>query len=437
MAEREINLFVLSEDKKTIGFIKEILAGAIELHFFASAAEAIDKAKSVHPTVMVVDYDLKGLNGLEAFQLLKSNITGLKVIMLSSTNSIPLAVAAAKQGIEEVLRKPLQRASFLAALNKLVEASFAVSTFELPKGDGFEWLCGSSEALNEFIYEAEHALASFKDIILVASPGCDHFGFSQVLHLNGRLPKRKHLSLDLQSFEKEANESHFWTMLQKLLTIKEDSLEVEEDLGGTILLLNFEALEYHFKHSILDFIKNKAKRIGAKKLDKNIRVVVAVSGQSGLASFEGEGFLDSFNILRIPQLRDRKNDLPVILEKYVNKYNRLFSNKIKYIAADALALLFYKEFVGNYQELEDLVAAAVSRSQAGYIGIKELPLNVGDLEKVTLAKLEAQRDFALNLAQKEFDEVLAKAVLSKTDQNIDEAARFLSISKLALQDKLS
>ncbi|MBU0687664.1 MAG: response regulator [Candidatus Margulisbacteria bacterium] len=437
MSDKEIILYVLTDDEGVKSFLSENLKNEAKIDFLQSVPEAIEKAKAAPPAVFIIDYHLKAMNGLEVYKLLKTSLSDLKVIMLSVLNSIPLAVSAAKQGVDEFLRKPLHRESFLKALHELIEESYKVSSFDLPKEEGMEWLFGRGTTLKNTIVEAEKALKGFKDIIIVSEAGIDSLGFAKALHANGRLPGRKFVVLDLASFEKESSESHFWTMLQKLLTLKEGSLETEEELCGTILLVNFEALEFHFRHSILEFLKNKSQRIGAEKLDKKIRIMVTVSDKEGLSAFTKDGLLDSFYILSLPSLRDRKNDLPKILVAYIEKYNRDYAKQVKYISTECLDLLFYSAFRGNYKELEDLVAIAILRSQTEYLGVKDLPLTLKDLEDITLAKLSAKRFFEMNLAEREFDDVFLKTIFEKASGDADEAARFLSISKLALQEQIS
>jgi DNA-binding NtrC family response regulator len=426
----------LTEDEGVRQFFAEISSAALQVFPVTSATEAVNKAKNNPRAIFVIDYDLKAKNGLEVFKMLKAHVPEVKVIMLSAANSVPLAVSATKKGVDEFLRKPLQKDEFLKVLRDL-SAATATSAFCVPEAAGFEWLLGKSQVLEKCLTEAEQFLKGFSDIVLVAEPGIDSAGFAAVLHQNGRLSKRKLVSLDLLAFQKEVDEAHFWTMLQKLLTAKENSFELEEDLCGTLLLFNFDLLEFHFKHSILDFLKNKTQRLGAEKLDRQIRVVVAVAGAGALVPFEEEGLLESFTVLTLPPLRERKDDLPVIFAAYLEKYNRFYAKSIKYVAADCLNLLFYFDFGGNYSELESLVAAAVLRSQGEAVGIREFPLTTENLEKVVLNRLAAKHEFSLNVAHREFEEVLFKTVFEKTAANLDATARFLSVSRLFLEEKLT
>ncbi|MFA4858145.1 MAG: response regulator [Candidatus Margulisiibacteriota bacterium] len=436
MKDKAALLFVITEDESVKNLITETAAGMATPVFVASAAEAIEKAKAALPFAFVIDYDLKSTTGLEVFRLLKTALADLKVIMLSANNNISLAVSAAKMGVDEFLKKPLQSEVFFKALKSLLDEAQKISRFEFPKESGFEWLLGNSPAAEKLIAEAEATLQDFKDIIIISGEGIDGPAFAQVLHHNGRVAKRKIITLDLLSFEPVAQETHFWTLLQKLLTVKEGALESEENLCGMVLLNNFDMLAYHFRHSILDFLKNKARRIGADKLDKRVRLVLVASGQEGIAAFEAEGLLEAFNVIRIPPLHERKNDLPLILSAYIQKYNSLYSKSVKFISTAGLDLLFSFDFPGNYRQLEAMVSSAVLRSRSEFLGIEEMPLTLSNLEKITLARLAARRDFGMNSAQREFDRNLLDVVFEKSGKNLDRAAQFLSLPRTAFLEKL-
>jgi DNA-binding NtrC family response regulator len=436
MKDKEALLYVITEDESARNLIRETTTGMARPVFLA-AAEAIEKAKTTTPFAFVIDYDLKNTTGLEVFRLLKTALAELKVIMLSATNNISLAVSAAKMGVDEFLKKPLQAEVFFRALKTLLEEAQKVSRFELPRESGFEWLLGNSPMLERLIAEAEATLKDFKDIIIISGEGIDGDSFAQVLRRNGRFNKRKMITLDLLSFEKESHEVHFWTLIQKLLTVKEGALEGEENLCGMVLLNNFDMLAFHFRHSILDFLKNKAHRIGADKLDRRVKVVLVASGQEGVAAFEAEGLLGAFNIVRLPLLQERKNDLPLILSAYIQKYNRLYSKAVKFISTEGLDLLFYFDFPGNYRQLEAMVSAAILKSRSEFLGIEELPLTLNDLEKITLARLAARRDFKINSAQKEFDRNLLGVILEKSGREVGRAAQFLSLPKTVFQEKMA
>ena len=432
---RPIHVLFLTDDPAVKEFFAELAPETCLAKLLGSAAEAQEAIRAIPHPIVVLDYDLKGKNGIEVYKLLRTGNPDLKVIMLSAANDVPLAVAAAKQGINEVLRKPLRQEDFLKVLEDLVE-SFGGQAFCLPDEPGFEWLLGSSPALDHCLAEAEKGLKNGRDIILVSEPGIDCHSFARILHQNGRLPRRKLVNLDLQAFQKEVDESHFWTMLQKILMLKENAFDLEEDLCGTLLLTNFGRLEYHFQHSLLDFLKNKSRRIGAEKLDRKIRIVIAVTGRVGLEAFEKEELLSAFNLLVLPPLRNRKNDLPVIFNAYLDKYNRWFSRQVNLVSTDALNFLFYLDFSGNYCQLESLAAAAVLRGTSGRLGINELPICASQLQNAALNRLLAKRNFNLTHAQRDYEVGLFNTVLAKTNFNLDATARFLSVSKLFLQGRM-
>jgi len=161
-------------------------------------------------------------------------------------------------------------------------------------------------------------------------------------------------------------------------------------------------------------------------------VVIAAYDSGFLAAADTSGF----KAVEVPPLRQRKEDLPIMIVDLLADLTVKHDRTISGIAAPALAALFLYDYPGNYQELNGLLESAVLRADGGTIGLKELPLDLDDL--ITSAEKRALAGGAGSLAaaKRTFEKELYAALAAKTGGESGAIARFLDIPKSTLVERL-
>ena len=412
-------ILLIEDDPKTEGAVREALEKEYDLETVKDGRVAAAFLEKKMPDLIVIDFDLKGKDGLQVFKEMQP---ALKVIMLSASGSIPLAVSATKLGVSEFLRKPIHAEH----LREAVEKNLFKEEIKLRWAKGMEWLRGESPGLKKMFAEIQAALEGTKDIILYGELGIPKEDVAEFIHINGPKKERKLARIDLSSFRSETLEAHFWATLQELMGLPEaSSLQNEKDLCGTIYLENLENLDEIFKQTTFNFF---AERKG--KIDKSVRAVIGIRDKRAAQKSN----IKKYAWIEIPPLRERKEDIPYLLELYLKRSSTKFNKKVRFISTEVLEFLVAYDYPGNYLEFERMIQEAVLEAPAESLELKNFPLDFKGILQTSL-KMSLGENLTLKKAKKRFEKVLYNLVLEKSNGEISQVARFLDIPKSILVER--
>jgi len=279
-------------------------------------------------------------------------------------------------------------------------------------------LSGTSEKLMTFLSDFETARTSQQDICLSAERGVDRSLIARLLHKYGPNHKRKFVEFNLASFNRESQEGHFWATLQELLLAKEEaSLPEQQELTGTIYFEGGELIPDHFRNSLLEYLN---KRRAEARLLKDVRVVLG-----------GGGDIPGFYKLSIPPLRERKEDLPLIMSALIKNLTR----EPVYLSPKVLEFFSYYDFPGNYEELKAHLRGALE-GKPRELKLAAFMLAAGQLKSAQLKQTLARRSFNLSAVRERFEAELISYVLSAAQGEVAQAARFLDMPRTALAERI-
>ena len=157
-------ILLIEDDHKTESAICEVLEREYKIETAKNKEGAAAFLETKSPDLMIIDFDLKGKDGLQLFKELQPAV---KVIMLSASGSIPLAVSATKLGISEFLRKPVNAEQ----LKEAVDQNMAREEIRLRWIEGLDWLRGGSSVVRELLADVQEAVRGTKDVMLVGERG--------------------------------------------------------------------------------------------------------------------------------------------------------------------------------------------------------------------------------------------------------------------------
>lgn len=417
-------ILLIEDNAKVETLVRESLQD-YEVWAVPGLEEAEKLIRGSAPSLIVVDYDLKPLDGLQVFRRLYPLIPQVKFILLSNANNIPLAVSAAKLGIADFLKKPVEPEQLRLSVEKnSVSPPNApmLGTISVP------WLRGNSLAAKKVYAEIEKALYAASGIILSGERGINKREVAQFIHSRGRNKNRRLVAIDLASFRKENQEASFWTTIQEVMSLPQPgALSNEEDRCGTLYLENIEFLEEGFRLSVLDFFRERR-----NKIDKGIFVVIAVPGAEAFSQSQIKGYVQ----IEIPPLSARKEDLPGLIGHYIKKYSIKHNKKNRALSLEALEFLASYDFPGNYIELENILEQAVLLASSCVIELRDLSFNFKSCLEASLGQFSAQGKFPFGQARQSFEKNLYRIILDKTAGDFSSAARFLDLPKNSLVERI-
>jgi DNA-binding NtrC family response regulator len=411
MTERSVLL--ISADPGVTAAVKESLSPEISL-LLTDAAEAVAKVQNSAPRIIIIDHETSGVDGLDLFRRLHALAPKTRTIMLSSGNDIPLAVRAAKSGIQEFLKKPLEKETLRAILDlNLLERPEA-----LPLAVGEYWLQGESQALHDFYAAVRKFVFSGTNLLLAGEPGIDKAAVANLIHRQGATSRRAWRTIDLAAFDREESETFFWSTVQELMAESgPDSVQGEEEKCGTLFLDNLAAIPAGFRSNLLSYLLERK-----GKLDKKITAIVGVDPRRLTPEVSA-----GFELITIPSLRERRTDLPLLLASRLRHFAVVHGKPVSGLSGEVLLFLQNYSFPGNYRELETLLEVAVLRASGPQIGLGELPVDYALLAAAVIAQVFRTGRLTLDEARKEFGGGLGRVLLSKLEDP-KEAARFMGVS---------
>jgi DNA-binding NtrC family response regulator len=419
-----IKILLISAEAKTAAALKQALPDE-QITVTGECQAALRLLPSDRPALVFLDHDLPGIDEAKFFRQVRLAAPRIPIIVISADNNIPLAVAVTRLGAADFLKKPLTAEQISQAVARIKTAKPA----ELPGQGAAYWLRGESAALHKFYQAAEEAVTAGHNILLLTEPGIDARPVAEYLHARSARPRRQITALDLASFNRAGLEGSFWTTLQELLAEPADSAgQSEEDLTGTLLLENIATLEKNFQASIFSFLRERRGRI-----DKDILAVVAACDSGFLAELDTE----SFKTVEVPPLRQRKEDLPLLIVRLLADLSLKHDCNVGQLSLPALEALSLYDYPGNYQELRDLLEHAVLLAEGAAIGLKELAFDRDALIAIGQKRALISGEIGLVAAQKSFEKTLYETVTAKADGDVGSAARFLDLPKNTLTERLT
>ncbi len=410
-----MKILLLEEDLKIAAQISEILREH-DITIESKSAQFQSKITELNPDILLIDFDLSDKDGILVYREIRQSHPHNKTIMFSSSNSIPLAVAAAKLGVLDFLRKPFDPQLLLDAVSRAAGAR-ELPVLDLSAFQDVEWLVGVSLGLKKTLDEVRFFSSSNNDLIISGDKGINFKVVAEILHSCGGNSDKKFIEINLQSFGSEASEAHLFLTLKELLSAWEKEASIDKkDLPGTIYLSGIENVPESFRLSLVQFVKDKK---------SPVRIIF---------SAHDAGLIPNFEVLGLPSLASRREDIPIITLEYLKR----FAPKIKYIAPDVLEFFMFYDFPGNYAELRDLiVASAASFPGAEVLNFKSVPIDLPMVKNSLKNKLFSREKYELKKVIWEFEKAWLEIVINKVNGDIHAAARFLDVPKSALVERIS
>ncbi len=338
-------ILILSEDQSVISPLKE----AYDINTAVNEEDLKKKLEESPGAFVMVDADKGGIDGLALYKDIKKQFPGTTVIMLSTGVTIPQAVEAAKLGVSDFIKKPVTADKLLLSVKSNFLPEGAIFIEADPETNG-QWLAGSGSRIRSLLRSMEQAIKDRKNVIFIAEAGIDVGGLVNLFHsYSGKDLKMK--KINMLAFQKENLETIFWTMLQ-------DSL-AEADI---IYLSDLNVVSQEQRLSIIDYIRSRSSK-------GRVRVIVSLERRGEEPAF------GDWEIINVPSLIERKEDLPEMIDAYLAKYTRKYGKHINSISLDVLNFLTRYSWPGNYREFEAVMENAVLLSKDDVLTIEDVQVS--------------------------------------------------------------
>lgn len=431
--------------------LKIVLKNDYEVFLAKDAEEAFSQIKEHSPDVILLDIILPGLDGMKVLESIKQNEPDSIVIMITATKTVKTAVEAMKLGAFHYITKPFDINELRIIVSKAFETKVLKEENkrlreEINKNFGFENIVGKSKVMKEIFKMVKQIADSKSTVLILGESGTGKELISRAIHYNSNRKDYPFITINCAAIPETLIESELFGHEKGAFTnaIEKKLGRVEAAHEGTLFLDEIGELSLTTQAKMLRFLEEKEfNRIGGSKTIKvDVRLITATNKDLNQLIKTG-GFREDLyyriNVVPIilPPLRERREDIPLLLGHFINKFNSENDKNVKGLSKEALELIMNYEWPGNVRELENLIERVIALTSNEYILPSELPLTLKDSSKFNgLKESILNGKISFLKAEEEFERGIILDALRKTNFIQSRAAEVLGISRRILKYKM-
>jgi len=405
----------------------------------SSGASALKILENETPDIVVMDVRLPDASGIDLLKTIKGVNPEILVIMITGHADIKSSVEAMKTGAYDFLEKPLD----FADIGNILRSLKGKKSLE---SDGTGDFIYASDKMKEVVRIAD-SLAAKSDvtILVLGESGTGKNLLCRRIHQVSSRRDKPFVEIGCSNIPDHLLESELFGYKKGAFT---DAKEAKKGLfelahGGTVMLDEIGDMPYQMQSKILTLIEEKRfRRIGGLDyIYADVRILAATNRDLPELVHDKKFRLDLYyrlNVaaIEIPPLRDRKNEIPLLLQYYFEKSGEKYGLKQKGLSAGAMKYLQEYEWPGNVRELRNVVERVVILSKGEKITEQEIKPCLFPAKRQEAAPDERGLDTRKGTSLKAMEETLIKAAFDLTHGNQRETARLLDISRDTLRYRL-
>lgn len=420
----------------------------------SNATEGLKALQSTNFDAVITDLRLPKMDGIEFLREIKKASSDTVVIIMTAYGSIENAVTAMKEGAYDYVTKPFSLEELMIKLRKALKHKDTVAENVLLKRQvmsryGYDNMIGNSDAMKR-VFEIISTVCDRDTTVLIqGESGTGKELTAGVIHYNSNRRDGPFIKLSCAALNKEILESELFGHEKGSFTgaIKARRGRFELADGGTIFLDDVDDIPLEMQVKLLRVLQEREfERVGSEEtIPINVRVICATKKDLKKLVQEGRFREDLYYRIHVvtvhlPPLRERKEDIPLLVNYFMKKYAAQQRVAIDSISPEALHLLLTYNWPGNIRELENAIEHAVTFCTSDIIVPKNLPKNLTEGEAPSgIFPIELSMIDSLDL-QETLSEAERKLLLwayQKTNGNQVRMSEILRIPRTTLQNKLA
>ncbi len=414
---------------------------------FINGSDALN-ALSENPDLVLLDIMLPDINGNEVLNRIKIRNPQIPVIMLSAQGSVEVALESIRLGAFDYFPKPIDKNRLEPAIRNAIkhydlEREVEKLKENLTKEYSFDNIISADKKMQEAFKMVSKVLDNDITVLIEGESGTGKELVARAIHYNGKRKTAPFVVVNCASIPRELLESELFGHEKGAFTgahvRKIGKFELAK--SGTIFLDEIGEMEMALQAKILRVIQQKEfERVGGNEVIKTDVRIISATNRDLKAAVENKNFredlyyrLSSFPIHILP-LRERKGDIVILINHFIEHFNTKLNKKVKGVSKPALKIMYDYDWPGNVRELENTLERCMILSDGDQIEIDSLPANIASQFK-TFSTSNNGVMFGEDSPIIPFEKLKEEAIrhaLKVTEGNIVEAARKLKIGRATL-----
>lgn len=437
------NIIIIEDDRITQTIVEKALNNwGHSTTVCANGKDGLAEIISKNPDVVITDFQMPGLNGIEVIEQVKRQYPNLPIVLMTAFDEMQLTIKAMQAGAFDYIEKPINLKKLKniidTALTKtgVVKLDINLQENKVSSVSGIS-LVGKSEGMREVVKKIGLVSNNRVSILVKGDTGTGKEVVSRIIHESGVTRNRPFVAVNCSALAETLLESELFGHEKGAFTdaIRDKTGKFELAGEGTIFLDEISEVSPNIQLKLLRVIQeNEFERVGGEKTISMKARIIAASNKS-LEDLVEKGLfrqdlfyrLNVFTI-EIPRLQERTNDIPLLVDFFIQKSNKAYNKKIKHITKDAIDILMNHPWPGNVRELEHTITRAI------------LICNSDTLDKNHIQFTENRKENNVHYnpfrSLKDVEKEHIEKVLNALDWQKEKAAKILEISRPTLNQKI-
>ncbi|MCB9746353.1 MAG: sigma-54-dependent Fis family transcriptional regulator [Alphaproteobacteria bacterium] len=432
--------------------IRKVLQALLQFEGFeveavGDGAAAIRSLQQSSFEVVITDQQMPHVGGLELLQWAREHLPAVPVILITAHGTVDAAKEAIKLGAYDYLTKPFDQDELKRIVNKAVAAQ-AIRDSRAEGGQGRFDIIGSTRSMERVFGLIEKVAASPSTVLITGESGTGKELVARALHSQSRRAQGPFVPVNCGAIPKELFEAELFGHEKGAYTGAHTSRPGRFELadGGTLFLDEVGELPVGLQVKLLRVLQERRfERVGGSRtVEVDVRLLAATNRDLEAAVAAGEFRQDLFYRLNVvpillPPLRERVEDLPLLCEHFLQRFNARLGREVQGVSAEAMEAMRGYPWPGNIRELENLMERGVLLCEDEEIQLDDLPELGG--QRSALGALPPQsedlnlKDYVRQHTQRLESERIRQALAAESN-NVTRAAKRLGISRKSLQTKM-
>jgi two-component system response regulator HydG len=410
-----------------------------EVDTAASGPDALKKLDKTAFDLLFVDIKMPGMNGIDLLQRIKADYPDTTVVIITAYGSIETAVTAMKLGASDYLLKPFKPDHLTLVMEKIKQQRKLTSEYRYMKDrldhiTRFDNIIGNSAPMEKIFDMIPEVAESDASVLLTGESGTGKELVAKAIHAKSRRAERPFIAINCGAVPDSLLESELFGHKKGAFTgaVHDRKGFLEVVSGGSLFLDEVGEISSKMQIDLLRVLEEKKiTRVGdSLSIEVDFRLISAtrrdLQREVAQKRFR-EDFYYRINVIQIhlPPLRDRKEDIPLLVTHFLEKYSRETVKHVDRVSADALRRLREYSWPGNVRELENVIERAVVLSRARTLGIDSFPFLQSD---------KAPEPAGRTLQEVELAHI--RRMLEENEWNVSRTAGVLGINRVTLHKKI-
>jgi len=449
------------DDDRSIRWVfeKALTREAIEFKVFSSAKEALDTLDREVPQVIVSDIRMPGESGLDLLQQAKIRHPNIPVIIMTAHSDLESAVTAFQGGAYEYLPKPFDVDHAVELIRRAMDESVRQLAVSDDVGEAsVPEILGQAVAMQEVFRAIGRLSLSHATVLINGESGTGKELVASALHRHSPRASRPFIAINTAAIPKELLESELFGHERGAFTGAQNMRRgrFEQAEGGTLFLDEIGDMPQELQTRLLRVLSDgNFYRVGGHQpLRANVRVIAATHQDLEARVQQGlfrEDLFHRLNVirLRLPALRERREDIPLLIQHFMQKSARDLGVEPKRMSEAALKYISAQDLPGNVRQLENICHWLTVMAPAANIEVKDLPpemraVTTASTSKGWVAELATEAELRLHRGEtsimteltQQFETILIRKALDHTGGRRIEAAQLLGLGRNTLTRKI-